>query len=127
MIRATVLIALALATSPASAQTVGSFRFDDSEFLNYAIKADVVPESARDGAAADQQASAPPAPAHTGLKALVFETGSDFKAFPQRPSTWVILGVGGAVAALSHPLDDSLNSHIQGSRSVSRLFSAGKY
>jgi membrane-associated phospholipid phosphatase len=68
-----------------------------------------------------------PTPAHTGFKALVFETASDFNAFPRRRSTWVILGIGGAAAALAHPVDDDVNSHLAGSRTVRRLFAPGKY
>ena len=40
-----------------------------------------------------------PEPEHTGLAAIVYKTGADFKAFPRRKSTWVILGIGGAAAA----------------------------
>ena len=50
-------------------------------------------------------ADASAAQAHTGFKALLFETGSDYKAFPRRHSTWVILAIGGAAAALAHPAD----------------------
>ena len=40
-----------------------------------------------------QPPAPPPAkPEHTGFKALVFETASDFNAFPRRKSTWVLLG-----------------------------------
>ncbi len=66
-------------------------------------------------------------PAHTGIAALFRDTGSDFKAFPRRQSTWVILGIGGASAALAHPIDDYVNEHIVGSKSVGRLFAPGKY
>ncbi len=76
----------------------------------------------------EQQPATPPAkPQHTGLKALLYETGSDFKAFPRRRSTWVILGIGLGAAALAHPADHSLNAHIAGSRSVGRFFAPGKY
>jgi membrane-associated phospholipid phosphatase len=67
-----------------------------------------------------------PEPSHTGFKALVFETGSDFKAFPRRRSTWVILGIGGAAAAIAYPADDNLNSHLAGPR-VGKLFAPGKW
>jgi len=68
----------------------------------------------------------PPAPEHTGFKALVFETASDFKTFPQRRSTWVILAIGGAAAALAHPADDSLNAKLAG-EAAGRFFAPGKY
>lgn len=68
-----------------------------------------------------------PEPAHTGFKALVFETGSDFKAFPRRRSTWVILAIGGAAAAIAHPADDEVNARVAGSDAVGRFFAPGKY
>lgn len=69
-----------------------------------------------------------PAPVrHTGLKALLYTTGADFKAFPRRRSTWVILGAGAAAAALGHPADDTLNARLVGSRTVGRFFAPGKY
>ena len=72
-------------------------------------------------------APVPAEPAHTGFKALVFETGSDFKAFSRRQSTWVILGIGAGAAALVHPLDDNLNNELTGSKAVGRFFAAGKW
>jgi membrane-associated phospholipid phosphatase len=66
-------------------------------------------------------------PAHTGLKALVFETGSDYKAFPRRVSTWVILAIGGGAAALAHPADVSVTRDLAGSAAVGRFFTAGKW
>lgn len=75
----------------------------------------------------DQQPTAPhPAPRHTGFKALVFETGSDFNAFPRRQSTWVILGIGAAAAAIAHPLDDNTNARLKG-KGIGRVFAPGKY
>lgn len=68
-----------------------------------------------------------PEPAHTGFKALVFETGSDFKAFPRRRSTWVILGIGGAAAGLAYPVDDEVNSRLVGSDAVGKFFAPGKW
>jgi membrane-associated phospholipid phosphatase len=74
-----------------------------------------------------QQPAPHPAPQHTGFKALVYETGSDFKSFPRRPSTWVILGIGGAAAALALPVEDELNAHLAGSTAAGRFFAPGKY
>jgi membrane-associated phospholipid phosphatase len=68
-----------------------------------------------------------PTPAHTGLAALLYTTADDFKALPQRKSTWVILGTGAAAALLVHAKDDEINDHLQGSRNVGRLFAPGKY
>src|SRR4030095_982311 len=56
----------------------------------------------------------PPEPKHTGFKALLFETASDFNSFPRRRSTWVILGIGGAAAAIAHPFDDEVNEKLVG-------------
>ena len=44
---------------------------------------------------------------HTGLETLVTDIINDFKAFPQRESTWVILAVGGATALAVHPADNA--------------------
>lgn len=74
-----------------------------------------------------QPAAPPPKPQHTGFKSLVFETGADFKAFPRRRSTWVILGIGGAAAALALPVDDEVNAKLVGSDAVGRFFAPGKY
>jgi membrane-associated phospholipid phosphatase len=74
-----------------------------------------------------QPAATPPTPQHTGFKALLFETGADFKAFPRRTSTWVILGVGAGAAALALPIDDEVNAHLAGSGAVGRFYAPGKY
>ena len=66
----------------------------------------------------------PEPPRHTGLRALVYTTAADFKAFPRRPSTWVILGIGAGAAAVAHSADDSLNSHLTGSGG---FFALGQY
>ncbi len=73
------------------------------------------------------QLAAHPEPTHTGFKALVFDTGNDFKAFPRRRSTWVILAIGGAAAAIAHPADDEVNARLVGSDAVGRFFAPGKY
>ena len=69
----------------------------------------------------------PPEREHTGLAALVYTTAADFKAFPRRRSTWVILAIGGAAAALAHPADDAVNEQLVGSSTVGRFFAPGKY
>lgn len=74
-----------------------------------------------------QQPTPHPPPQHTGFKALVYETGSDFKWFPRRPSTWVILGIGAGAAALASPVEDDVNAHLGGSKSAGRFFAPGKY
>jgi PAP2 superfamily protein len=72
------------------------------------------------------QAAPPAEPAHTGFKALLKDTAKDFAHFPKRKSTWVILGVGGAIAALSHPIDNDVNERLVGSKGAGRVFKAGK-
>jgi membrane-associated phospholipid phosphatase len=81
----------------------------------------------RQGFSTEQPATPPPAPAHTGFKALVFETASDFNAFPRRTSTWVILAIGGAGAAIAHPFDDEVTQTLVDSDAAGRFFVAGKY
>jgi len=78
-------------------------------------------------AAAQTPAQKPPEPGHTGVSALVHTTASDFIAFPQRRSTWVILGIGAAAALAAHPADDSINDHFAGSSGAGKFFAAGKY
>jgi membrane-associated phospholipid phosphatase len=83
--------------------------------------------------AADQQAQQTekpevhPEPAHTGFSALVRTTAGDFGAFPRRPSTWVILGIGAGAALIAHPADDNVNGRLVGSRAVGRFFAPGKW
>jgi membrane-associated phospholipid phosphatase len=74
-----------------------------------------------------QPAAPPPPPEHTGFKAIVVETGRDFKAFPRRTSTWVILGIGGGAAAIAHPFDDRVTERLAGSNAAGRFFVAGKW
>jgi PAP2 superfamily len=66
-----------------------------------------------------------PTPAHTGFRALVTDTWDDFKSFPRRESTWVILGIGAGAALLAHPVDDNVNAHLVGKKSADRLWKAG--
>jgi membrane-associated phospholipid phosphatase len=79
------------------------------------------------GSRPQQTAQPPPTPQHTGLAAIAYTTGADFKAFPRRRSTWVILAVGGAAAALAHPIDDEVNEWLVGSPAVGRFFAPGKW
>ena len=75
-----------------------------------------------------QQPSAPthPKPEHTGFGALVYGTAADFKAFPQRKSTWVILGIGLGAAGLAHIADDDIQEHYADAGSAAWL-KPGKY
>ena len=69
----------------------------------------------------------PHTPPSTGFPAFVKTTGADFVAFPQRTSTWVILGVGAASALIARPADDTANAHVVGSPAVGRFFAPGKW
>lgn len=62
---------------------------------------------------------------HTGLRTLAKDIVNDFKAFPRRESTWVILGVGGAAALAVHPADNSVNSHLVSSGSADNFWKPG--
>jgi PAP2 superfamily protein len=66
-----------------------------------------------------------PTPAHTGFRALASDTWSDFKSFPQRPSTWVILGIGAGAALIAHPVDDDVNARLVGKKSADWFWKPG--
>jgi membrane-associated phospholipid phosphatase len=68
-----------------------------------------------------------PEPEHTGLSALFHGTISDFKAFPRRKSTWVILGIGAGAAAIAYPFDDEINESLQDADALDKFFTPGKY
>jgi membrane-associated phospholipid phosphatase len=69
----------------------------------------------------------PPEPEHTGFGALVRASGSDFASFPKRPSTWVILGIGGGAALLVHPWDTEINDELQEANTLKKVLAPGKY
>ena len=73
------------------------------------------------------KAQEPPAPYHSGWGTLAGESLHDFGRFPRRPSTWVILGVGGAGALLAHQADAYVQTHIVGSDTAEKIFVAGKW
>jgi membrane-associated phospholipid phosphatase len=79
------------------------------------------------GPPGQQPANEPPVQAHTGFKALAFETVSDFKAFPLRRSTWVILAIGGAAAAAAHPADVEVTRNMSTSDVAGQFFVAGTW
>jgi len=67
-----------------------------------------------------------PPPAHTGFGALARDTWADFKSFPRRRSTWVILGIGAGGALLAHPVDDEVNARLVGKKSAKWFWAPGK-
>lgn len=71
------------------------------------------------------QNTTPALPTHTGLATLARDTYNDFKSFPLRKSTWVILGVGGALAAAVHPFDDDVNERLVGHTAADRIWAPG--
>jgi membrane-associated phospholipid phosphatase len=74
--------------------------------------------------ATTSQNSVPPVE-HTGLATLGRDTWNDFKAFPTRKSTWVILGVGGALAAAVHPADEHVNEQLASSGTADKFWKPG--
>jgi membrane-associated phospholipid phosphatase len=100
---------------------VPSVRAQDADLLARVF----APPTDSAGAGPAQPAQTPPVPEHTGLAAIVYKTAADFKAFPRRESTWVILGIGAGAAGLAHPVDRSLNAHLVGSTAAERLWAPG--
>ena len=88
-----------------------------------ATPADATPQ---DTAPAPKE-EAHPTPAHTGWATLGRDLWGDFKMFPRRPSTWVILGIGAGSALAVHPIDDNVNAHLGGQTGWSRVWAPGKY
>ena len=86
-------------------------------------------ESQPPAAQAEPQKPKEEAPKHvsTGWSALFKDTVHDFKSFPMRPSTWVILGIGGASAGASHFADSYVQEHIVGNKNADRFFSLGQW
>jgi len=91
---------------------------------------DLKPDQKPDRKPDDPQPAAPqkdavPAVEHSGLATLAKDIVKDFKAFPQRESTWVILGAGGAAALAVHPADNSVNSHLVSTGWADNLWKPG--
>lgn len=69
------------------------------------------------------------APKHvsTGWSALFKDTVRDFKQFPMRQSTWVILGAGAGAAYGTHFADTYVTEHIVGNKNADKFFSLGQW
>jgi membrane-associated phospholipid phosphatase len=120
-------VSLAIATALAACMPNAAFaQVDDSAPAPTADTSIAATGLAQAAAALVQSSPAPPLPEHTGFHALFKATISDIKAFPQRPSTWVILGIGGVGALAAHPVDDVVNQHLVSDAS-GRFFAAGKW
>lgn len=123
------IVALAILLLAPAAEVYGQEVEGDSVVLFDVVRLDGPTDSLQPRPTFDlqgPQAQKPPPPAHTGFKALLFETANDFSLYPRRPSTWMILGIGGAVALLVHPFDDEVNAKLVGSDAVARFFAPGK-
>ncbi len=83
----------------------------------------------QDPPAQQPEAKKEKAPEHlsTGWGSLFKDSASDFVAFPKRPSTWTILGIGAAGALAVHPADDYVESHIVGNERANNFFSLGQW
>jgi hypothetical protein len=119
-------LALLLAGS-AEARPLDGTRYGDAAFAHLFETPAPTPPSLPPTIVWQDPAQQPPPKEHTGFRSLFRNVGGDFKAFPRRKSTYVILAIGGAAAGLAHPIDDDFNSHIQGSGAVEKLFKPGKY
>lgn len=115
-----VVAAVVLSATTAIAQTEGT---DAPAATSTAVGDNAVDFLSPEQNAAEQ--STPPPVEHTGLDTLVKDIVSDFKAFPRRQSTWVILGVGGAMALAVHPADSSVNSQLVRSGWADNLWKPG--
>ncbi|HEX8028148.1 MAG TPA: phosphatase PAP2 family protein [Vicinamibacterales bacterium] len=95
--------------------------------------AQIVPDAAEPlPAQQSDQSPVPPTPAapkhvSTGWSALFKDTVRDFKNFPLRPSTWVILGAGGGASYVSQFGDDYVQEHIVGNPNADKFFMLGQW
>jgi membrane-associated phospholipid phosphatase len=114
--------------APAGAQQTASTEMTDPGVAVFTIDPDVSLFSPDVPLFSIGQQTAPPAqPQHTGFKALIYETASDFKAFPRPTSSWVILAIGGGAAALVLPVDKEVTEKLSTSSAAGNFFAAGKY
>ena len=69
----------------------------------------------------------PPTPPHTGIRALVANLGEDLKHLPAMQNLY-LAGIGGGLAAVVHPADQSFNVRLRSHYdTVNKAFAAGKY
>jgi membrane-associated phospholipid phosphatase len=72
-----------------------------------------------------KSSSAPPTPAHTGIKAMLKGLVTDFEHLPSKENAlWA--GLGGGAALAVHPADDNINAHLIGKRYVHDIFAPGR-
>jgi membrane-associated phospholipid phosphatase len=118
-----------MATLPAGAEAATDPRYSSRPYEH--LFESPAPSRALDPRAAGAltaalRQEAPPKVEHTGWRSLFRATGSDVNAWPRRRSTWVILGIGAASAALAHPIDDDVNGRLAG-KGAGRFFAVGQY
>ena len=85
----------------------------------------ISPEQAPPEQPPEPKKEAAPAHVSTSWRSLLKDSANDFVAFPQRRSTWTILGIGAAAALAVHPADDYVESHIVGNEAADNFFSLG--
>lgn len=108
--------------------------------LLFAVAVAVTPAFAQSDPAAQQtnsQSSSTPqatpsqntAPDHTSTNwmTLAKDTARDYVTFPTRKSTWVILGIGVGAAMAAHLEDDYVQEHITGEPAADKFFSFGQW
>ena len=84
-------------------------------------------DPAQSSATTDPNKNKAPQHTHTGWSTLFKDSVGDFVAFPRRPSTWVLVGIGGAAALATHPADDSVEAHLVGNTTATNIFKLGKW
>ncbi len=69
----------------------------------------------------------PPTPEHTGIRALFANLVVDVKKLPAKPNLY-LAGIGGGLAAVSHPADSGLNIRLRNHyNTANKVFAPGKY
>jgi membrane-associated phospholipid phosphatase len=68
-----------------------------------------------------------PEAAQTGWSTLAKDIAADFATFPQRRSTWVILGLGAATSLAVRPGDPYVKRQIVGNGAADTVFSLGQW
>ena len=73
------------------------------------------------------EAKKPPAPSHTGIRALLGNLGEDIRHLPAMQNLYVA-GIGGGLAAVAHPFDQTFNVRLRSHYdTVNTAFAPGRY
>jgi len=121
---------VAFAVTPAAAQDAAPAEANETPAAQQSDPTQPTPASGAPATGApsgivDKKDAVPPR-YHSGWGTLVKDTAHDFVSFPKRPSTWVLLGVGGGLALATHPADDYVETHVVGNSTAEKIFSVGK-